>query len=219
MTEFFEIFDSVGNPTGKQKKREDIHRDGNWHRTVHLHLIHPDHRIIFQLRSAAKDVCPNQIDVAVGGHLIFGESIQEARIREVREEVGIDLHQTPGELIIMPGYRVAVHDFPNRQIQDHELQSVAFFLSELRVDDLAPQPDEITAIMEFRIQDILDVFAGKSDQVSNTEGRCYNMEGKMVPYFGSWGKNDFVPGADHYFGKAAYLAQKILHGERSFPGI
>ena len=219
MTEFFEITDHLGRLTGKQKKREEVHRDGTWHRSSHLHLIHPDHRIIFQQRSGQKDVGPHLVDVAVGGHHAPGESPSEAIRREAREEVGIDIKHYPGELIPIHGYRIAVHEFPEKNIMDHELQSVSFFLSDLKIEQLTLQQEEISAIMVFHIPDILDLFVGKKQTIQNLNGLCFQKDKRLHPYVRVWTKKDFIPAVDHYFGKAALIAQSILQGARNFPGI
>ncbi|RJP79120.1 MAG: NUDIX domain-containing protein [Desulfobacteraceae bacterium] len=222
MTEFFEITDHLGKPTGSKKERGEAHRNGDWHRSSHLHLIHPDHRIIFQQRSDKKDIGPNLADVAVGGHLSPGESPEEAIRRETLEEIGIDINHYPGEWIPIPGYRVAIHEFPEKNIMDHELQKISFFLSDLRIEQLTLQREEIFAIMEFHIPDILDLFLGKKETIINSEGRYFDHNehhAKLKPYIRAWTKNDFIPAADHYFGKAAFIAQSILRGQRIFPGI
>ncbi len=219
MSEVFEITDHLGRSTGKKKKREEVHRDGDWHRSSHLHLIHPDHRIIFQKRSDKKDVCSGLIDVAVGGHHSPGEPARNTIQREALEEIGIDINHYPGELIPIRGYRIAAHEFPEKKIFDHEVQDVSFFLSDLRIEQLVLQQEEIFAIMEFYIQDILDLFSDQQKQVRNLSGLTFDQNSRIVSYIKPWSKNDFVATADLYFGKAAFIAQRILQGERNFPGI
>jgi len=57
------------------------------HPVVHLHIIDREGRIYLQKRSVVKDTFPGYWDVAVGGHVSFGESAQEALYREADEEL------------------------------------------------------------------------------------------------------------------------------------
>ena len=58
------------------------------HPVVHLHIINRYGEIFLQKRSMAKKLLPGMWDTAVGGHVSYGESIQEALFREAGEELG-----------------------------------------------------------------------------------------------------------------------------------
>lgn len=59
MEEYFDALDENGNLTGVKKLRKEVHRDGDWHRTVHIWIINNDNesyykedvliRILFQI--------------------------------------------------------------------------------------------------------------------------------------------------------------------------
>lgn len=219
MEEWFETTDHLGRPSGIIKKRFDVHRDGDWHRSSHLHLIRSRNCIVFQQRSDTKDVFPSLVDVAVGGHHNPGESADEALRREVREEIGIELNRYTENRITIPGFRAAVHEIPEKRILDRELQDVSFLIWDLPLEQLCLQQDEIFGVMEFQLQDVVDLFAGKKDRIQNENGMCFRPDGGLKPYVRSWTKNDFIPSVDNYPGKAAFTAQQILRGERLFPGI
>lgn len=59
------------------------------HPVVHLHIINRKGQIYLQKRSATKKQYPNLWDTAVGGHVSYGEYIQEALFREAGEELGL----------------------------------------------------------------------------------------------------------------------------------
>ncbi len=220
MAEFFEVVDCFGRKTGKLKTRSLVHRNGDWHRSSHIHLINPrTQTIIFQQRSAGKDVCPNHVDVAVGGHHAPGESEKQTIEREVREEVGIDLTACPGELVRVRGYRLNAIEFPEKNICDHEIQDVSFFVSDIGIDQLSLQRGELFAVMSFAVADVRDLFVGGSDTIGNLAGRRFDERGNVIDYIRSWEKNDFIPAVDNYFAKAAYIADLLFSGERNIPGI
>ena len=83
---------SDGVPTGRTKPKADVHRDGDWHLASHVWLVTPDHRVLLQRRSPAKENWPDLWDISVAGHVSAGESAIDAAIREAREELGLSLH-------------------------------------------------------------------------------------------------------------------------------
>ena len=60
------------------------------HPVVHLHLFDADGRLYLQKRPAWKDIQPGRWDTAVGGHVAYGETVDEALRREAREELGLE---------------------------------------------------------------------------------------------------------------------------------
>lgn len=59
------------------------------HPVVHLHIINRDGLFFLQKRSDEKDFLPGMWDTAVGGHVDFGEQLEEALLREAGEELGL----------------------------------------------------------------------------------------------------------------------------------
>ena len=59
------------------------------HPVVHLNIIDREGNIYLQKRSVAKDLFPGYWDVAVGGHVSYGETAEEALYRETEEELNL----------------------------------------------------------------------------------------------------------------------------------
>lgn len=68
--------------------RSHCHAAGLLHPVVHLEIVDRYSRIFLQHRSPNKETFPGRWDVAVGGHVSYGEFFQEALIREAGEEIG-----------------------------------------------------------------------------------------------------------------------------------
>ena len=89
MTEFFPVVLPDGEVAGKAL-RQDCH-NGSYilHPVVHLHVFSSDGKLYLQRRAMHKDLLPGYWDTAVGGHVMYGETIMQALAREVQEEIGI----------------------------------------------------------------------------------------------------------------------------------
>jgi 8-oxo-dGTP diphosphatase len=59
-------------------------------RTVGALFVRPDGKVLLGLRAPSKSVWPGHWDT-IGGHVEAGESLEEALIRETREETGVTL--------------------------------------------------------------------------------------------------------------------------------
>ena len=48
MEEYFDILDENGKKTGKTKLRKEVHKDGDWHKAVHVWIINDKNEILLQ---------------------------------------------------------------------------------------------------------------------------------------------------------------------------
>ncbi len=87
--EIFEIFDEHDCLTGTARRGECHGNPELIHRTAHVVVYHPDGRILLQRRSMNKDIQPGKWDTAVGGHVMPGETYEQAAVREMTEELGL----------------------------------------------------------------------------------------------------------------------------------
>jgi len=87
--EWFPLVDEEGNITGRASRKECHGGSLLLHPVVHLHIFNQAGELFLQKRAATKDIQPGKWDTAVGGHIDFGEGVQQALIREAKEELGI----------------------------------------------------------------------------------------------------------------------------------
>ncbi len=92
-TEWLPIVDEEGKITGKVIRSEAHKNKMYLHPVVHIHIVNKKGELYLQKRAANKLVMPGKWDTAVGGHIAWGETIEQAIQRETKEELGIELHQ------------------------------------------------------------------------------------------------------------------------------
>lgn len=94
--ELWDIYDKDRNKTGRTMKRGEPMKDGDYHLVVHICIFSSDGKMLIQQRQPFKDGWSNLWDITVGGSSVAGDTSIDAAVREVREEVGIQL--SPAEL-------------------------------------------------------------------------------------------------------------------------
>lgn len=88
-SEMLPVVNEQGEVTGKTTRKEAHGKLRPLHPVVHLHVFNSRGELYLQKRPQWKDVQPGKWDTATGGHVGYGESIENALMREVAEELGI----------------------------------------------------------------------------------------------------------------------------------
>lgn len=89
-SELFDVVDESNQVVG-QRTRGEVHAEGLRHRAVHIFVFNKHGELWLQKRSHLKDVHPNDWDSSAAGHLDAGENYEQAAIRELKEELGIEV--------------------------------------------------------------------------------------------------------------------------------
>ncbi len=95
-----EIFDVVNerDEVVGQKTRTEVHRLGLMHRAVHVLVYDSRGKVFLQKRSMTKDRQPGLWDSSASGHVDTGETYDVCALRELREEIGLELAKPPRRL-------------------------------------------------------------------------------------------------------------------------
>ncbi len=150
MEEYLDIWNSEGQPTGKIGTKDEAHQKGLFHPTVHVWFYTPAPALLLQKRSLSKQTFPGFWDVSVAGHVSAGESILEGALREVKEEIGLDI--PPSDLVPLD-IRKNTNRFENGVI-DCEFQHVFLVKLETDVSQLRIQETEVDAVRLFSFEEL-----------------------------------------------------------------
>ena len=150
MEEYVAIWNPEGQPTGKSCLKGEAHQKGWFHPTVHVWFYTTSPSLLLQKRSLSKQTFPGLWDVYVAGHVSYEESILEGALREVKEEIGLDIQAQDLHQIDI---RKNINRFENG-VTDCEFQHV--FLAKLKTDvsQLRLQETEVDDIRLFSFEEL-----------------------------------------------------------------
>ena len=96
-----EIFDVVNerDEVVGQAPRKEVHARGLLHRAVHVLVFNSRGQLFLQKRSMSKDTAKGKWDSSSSGHVDGGEDYDACAVREVWEEIGLKLAQTPERIL------------------------------------------------------------------------------------------------------------------------
>lgn len=96
--EKWDLYTKYREKTGKECIRGEEIPEGFYHLVVHVWIRNRKGEYLISQRSASRPTFPLMWE-CVGGSVLKGESSIEGAVREVKEEVGLDLEQEAGRLL------------------------------------------------------------------------------------------------------------------------
>lgn len=161
--EIFPLVDEEGKVTGRATRGECHNGSMLMHPVVHLHVFNSRGEIYLQRRPDWKDIQPGKWDTAVGGHIDYGETPEEALRREVREELGIT-HFKP----------VFIGRYVFESPREREL---VYVHSTIYDGEIRPSAEELDGGRFWTVQEIADAM-GKDILTPNFESEYMKCFGK-----------------------------------------
>lgn len=138
--ELWDIYDSNKKPTGRTMKRNDwCLQEGEYHLTVLGVVARPDGRFLITKRVMTKAWAPGWWEVS-GGAVQAGEASEDAVIREVKEETGLDVSKAEG------GYLFS-YQRENPGEGDNYFVDIYRFVMDFDEKDVHPQEEETDGFM------------------------------------------------------------------------
>ena len=180
MEELFDVLNEKGEYTGKVESREKCHKEGLWHKAVALFIINSKGQVLLQKRSSKKKLWPNMWDITGGGHVLAGEFGFQAIIREMQEELGIELEKND---TIFIGALVSTNikgDIVNNHFNE-------FYIVNKDVDEtkLKLNLEEVSEVKWMNKEEIIERINNNKNGITDKEG-CWEY---LVKYYEWLDKN------------------------------
>ena len=95
--EIFDVVNDHDEVIGRET-RATVHQLGLKHRAVHVLVFNRRGEVFLQKRSMQKDTSPGAWDSSASGHVDSGEDYDTCAVRELREEIGLEISAAPDRL-------------------------------------------------------------------------------------------------------------------------
>lgn len=142
--EIWDIYNEFREKTGKMHIRGEDLQEGDFHQVVHVWIMNEAGQLLIQRRQPWKIGWANMWDCAAAGSALAGETSEEAAIREVKEELGIDLEMSNSEILF-------TIKFP-RGFDDHFL-----VMQNVDIGELSLQYEEVADAKWASMDEILEL--------------------------------------------------------------
>lgn len=149
--EMIDEYNKIGQKIGVVDK-EIAHRDGLWHKAIHVWIINDKNEILLQYRCAEKKLYPNMWDTSFAGHIGAGESLIEAVIREGKEELGIDVDLEKLEFLMTMVEKVRFE-----KIVSNEFIDIYILRQNVDIEKVALQKEEVADAKYVSIDEFFEI--------------------------------------------------------------
>lgn len=208
--ELFDVVTADGQSTGITKRRADVHRDGDWHRAIHVWIYGVNDTgpyLLMNQRGRNKDTWPLALDATVGGHLAAGETVEDA-YREVEEEIGVIIEPNALRYI---GRRQRESSGLTPGVIDREIQEIFVLRDDRPLEQFRPNPAELEGLVRLSLSSGLKLFTGEAREVQAT--RLVAADNTTEPMLIAFEMLLLLPD-DDYFLRVVLAIERLLGGER-----
>lgn len=175
--EYLDYYDENRNFLGS-KTRDEVHQEGLWHKTVHCWLYDLDGNVYFQIRKDS-----NKFYTTASGHLLKGESVQDAFKREIQEEIGLDIDSSDALLVDIVEWKMDKVKKDGSVFKDSAWAHVYLDLFEGDLSSFSFDEEEVLGVVKVNALDTLHLFETESGEIKGSviqkEG-SQNIEKEMI---------------------------------------
>ena len=158
--EYFDVLDEQGEKTGTSRSHAEVHREGLFHRAVHVWFLNSQGQLLLQKRSHVMDAYPSYWDISASGHVSKGQSSIEAAKMETLEELGVSLPVSAFQLLcILKGHVV----LNNGTRIENEFQDVYLVHLDKALSELTLQAKEVVGVRWIDVSEFKSWILGEGE--------------------------------------------------------
>lgn len=165
--ELIKIVDEKGKFTGTIMDKDKAHDLNLLHWEVGMFIINNNKQVLLQKRCANKRFAPNKWALCAG-HVDADEEFEIAAIREIREEIGLDV--SANELHLLEKM-----DVQKRNLNSN-IMRYYYAICNKKENEFKIQEEELSQVKWFDIDEIIKMIKNKDDTLTLKEDRLYLLE-------------------------------------------
>jgi isopentenyldiphosphate isomerase len=159
------IYNALNQSVG-QAERSEVHSKGLWHRSVNYIVLDREKRtLIFQDSQTLNQFDKDTFFIKTNGGHVQGEDMESEMVRELREELGLEMSQASGAHFLGV-YQVSfepTENFINREFMYFYLVSFDDALEKVTMDE-----SEVKTVIEVPIDETVELLTGDRVEIKVT---------------------------------------------------
>ena len=141
--ELLDVLDEDGKVTGKTEDKDIIHAKGLWHKEVEVWIVNQEGKILI------KKQAPNKYSITAG-HVESGENVEDAMVREIKEEIGMKCKKEDLKLILIAKHQSYRGD-------NNAFRYGYFLKTDKKISDFIRQEKEVSELKYITIEELKEV--------------------------------------------------------------
>lgn len=154
--ELIKIVDANGNFTGEIMDKEEAHDKNLLHNEIAVFIINNNKQVLLQKRSTTKRFNPNKWGLCAG-HVQADESLEEAALREIKEEVGINVNEN--DLFVLGEKEINLKD------TNSHITYFYYIKTNLKEKEFLIQTEELSEVKYFDIDKVINMILNHDESV------------------------------------------------------
>ncbi len=153
--ELLDVLDENGKETGEIEDKDIIHKKGLYHKEVEVWIVNEEGKILIQKRAENKKQAPNKWSITAG-HVESGENVEDAMVREIKEEIGIDCKKEDLKLILIAKH----HSYRG---DNNTFRYGYFYRTNKKITDFTIQQEEVSELKYITLQQLEQIVKQKDN--------------------------------------------------------